>query len=332
VRLEITRLEGLRNDLVLRLDRGEIDHALLSVANRDRLMTLAGIPRHREATPAETRALSDSKVPLQTHLERLGLVDPSGRAAQRAVAITNRNLGTNHGHVAWQRAESPRTFVIQEDPIDRPSYSCLCAWRDGSISLDDLRFDRARDRVHGGHDHDDRDLTDELEWATAGERVLRDGQVARIDDIADHFYDLRHVLAYDDHREAGDQIRRNIYRGYPGEFRSNARKAWSELGVPRARYVHNAVGFSMNEIVVLQREGTIEDIGAALLAAGAEDGIILDNGGSVACWAWWVNAYAGGIVSPTVDYRPPGTSAIAFVLKGPRNIDLPGGSVSYSVV
>jgi hypothetical protein len=68
-----------------------------------------------------------------------------------------------------------------------------------------------------------------------------------------------------------------------------------------------------------------------LLAAGAEDGIILDNGGSVACWAWWVNAYAGGIVSPTVDYRPPGTSAIAFVLKGPRNIDLPGGSVSYSV-
>ena len=102
-------------------------------------------------------------------------------------------------------------------------------------------------------------------------------------------------------------------------------------GVPRARYVHNAIGFSTSDLVVLQREGTIEDIGAALLAAGAEDGIILDNGGSVACWAWWVNAYAGGIVSPTVDYRPPGTSAIAFVLKGPPNIDLPGGSVSYSV-
>ena len=45
--------------------------------------------------------------------------------------------------------------------------------------------------------------------------------------------------------------------------------------------------------------------------------MILDNGGSVACWVWWANLYAGGIVSPTVDYRPPGTSAIAFVLKGP---------------
>jgi hypothetical protein len=33
----------------------------------------------------------------------------------------------------------------------------------------------------------------------------------------------------------------------------------------------------------------------------------------------------------SVHYRPPGTSAIAFVLKGPRNIELPGGSVSYSV-
>lgn len=67
------------------------------------------------------------------------------------------------------------------------------------------------------------------------------------------------------------------------------------------------------------------------MAAGAEEGIILDNGGSIACWAWWVNANGGGIVLPTVDYRPPGTSAIAFVLKGPPNIDLPGGKVSYSV-
>ena len=83
---------------------------------------------------------------------------------------------------------------------------------------------------------------------------------------------------------------------------------------------------------VVQREGTIEEIGVALSTAGADDGMILDNGGSVACWAWWVNDYAGGLVSPTVDYRPDGTSVIAFVLKGPRTIDLPGGSVSFSVL
>ena len=33
-----------------------------------------------------------------------------------------------------------------------------------------------------------------------------------------------------------------------------------------------------------------------------------------------------------VDYRPDGTSAIAFILKGPMITDLPGGSVSYTVV
>jgi hypothetical protein len=87
----------------------------------------------------------------------------------------------------------------------------------------------------------------------------------------------------------------------------------------------------LRRLVVVQREGTVEELGAALEQAGAADGIILDNGGSVACWVWWANAYAGGLVSPTVDHRPPGTSAIAFVLKGPSNVTLPGGSVAFSV-
>ena len=52
--------------------------------------------------------------------------------------------------------------------------------------------------------------------------------------------------------------------------------------------------------------------------------MILDNGGSVVCWVWWANAYRGGIISPTVDYRPPGTSAIVFELKGPVNVEMPG--------
>jgi hypothetical protein len=64
----------------------------------------------------------------------------------------------------------------------------------------------------------------------------------------------------------------------------------------------------------------------ALKTAGARDGLILDNGGSIICWAWWVNEYAGGVISPTIGYRAPGTSAIAFVLKGPLRPRLPAGS------
>src|SRR5215204_2983298 len=110
MRLEIMRIEGLRNDLLLRLERAELARVELSVANRDRLMALPGMPRHRDATDDEARGIADAKLPIEVHLERLGVVDGEGRARRRAVAISNRNLGTNHGHVAWQRDQQPRAF------------------------------------------------------------------------------------------------------------------------------------------------------------------------------------------------------------------------------
>jgi hypothetical protein len=328
--LSITRLEGLRNDLLLRLDRAEIDSALLSIAHRDRLMKLPGIPRHRGATPEEQRILDDAKIPIEDHLRHLGVVDASGKAQRRAVAVSNRNLGTNHGHVAYQRLETPRVFLIREDPCDYPEYSCLTAWRSGALSIEALRFDTAGQRVHRAADG--QDLSEEVEWATFGQPVLRAGRVARFDEIADQFYDIRHVLAFDADHQEGDAHRRAIYRDYPGAFRENVKAAWTERGVPRARYFHHAIGTSSRAVILVQREGTIEEIGEALKAAGADDGVILDNGGSVACWVWWANQYAGGLVSPTVDYRPPGTSVIAFLLKGAARTDLPAGSSSYSVL
>jgi hypothetical protein len=326
MKLEITRIEGQRNDLLLRLDRAEIDTALLSVANRPQLLALPGMPRHRTATPAETAGIAEAKIPIEEHLWRLGVTDGGGKAQRRAIAISNRNLGTNQGHVAWQRTETPRIFRILEDPFGYPSHSCLSVRRDGRLSIDDLRFDLSRDRLYSAVD--DADLSEEVEWATFGQRVLRHGRVMGIDDLAGQFYDARHLLAFD---HAGERIRQEIYRDYPASFEANVRSAWRDSGVPRARYVHNAIGLSSSTLFVLQREGTIEEIGSALADAGADDGVILDNGGSIVCWVWWANAYAGGIVSPTIDYRPPGTSALAFLLKGPVAVDLPGGSVSYSV-
>jgi hypothetical protein len=206
----------------------------------------------------------------------------------------------------------------------------VAASRDGAVSIEDLRFDVARQRIRDARD--ERDVSDEIEWAAFGQRVLRQGRVARIEEIAHQFYDVRHVLAFEPRREEGEAIRRGLYAGYPHGFRDSIERAWRERGVPRARYYHNAIGVSADAIHLVQREGTVEEIGAALRDAGADDGIILDNGGSVACWAWWANDYAGGLVSPTVDYRPEGTSAIAFVLKGPARLDLPGGSVCFSVL
>ena len=70
-----------------------------------------------------------------------------------------------------------------------------------------LRFDSAQDRLH---DRDGRDVSDRIEWATFGQRVLRGGRVTPIEEIAAQFYDVRHVLAFDPHRDAGEQIRRRF--------------------------------------------------------------------------------------------------------------------------
>lgn len=328
MRLEINRVEGLRNDLLLRLERREIEAALLSISDRDRLMKLPGIPRHRDTTPDEHQGLSACRIPIDAHLRRLGVLDESGTLRKRAVAISNRNLGTNHGNLAWQRAATPRIFRIAEDPGDYPSHTCLTAWRGGGISIEPLTFDIDGDLIRDAQDG--RDLSDEIGWATFGQRVLHQGRVATIDEIAWQFYDIRHVLGFD--HQQGAEIRHMIYRDYPRGFRDNVEQAWREIGIPRARYFHNAIGLSSDSVIVLQQEGTVEEIGAALKAAGADDGLILDNGGSVVCWVWWANLYSGGTVSTTVDYRPDGTSAIAFLLKGPLMTDLPGGSVSYTVL
>src|SRR5687767_12675130 len=327
MRLEITRIEGLRNDLLLRIDRTEIAAARLSVADRARLMALAGMPRHRQPSADEARGLAEVKVPIEEHLRLLEVVGEDGHARQRAIAISNRNLGTNHGHIAWQRGQQPPIVRIGEDPSSFAARSCLTVRAGGRISIEDLTFDVEHGRLRAA---DATDVSAEIEWATYGQRVLGAGAVSRVEDVIADFYDLRHVLAFDHQHEQGERLRQEIYDGYPERFREQALRAWREHGVPRARYFHNAVGLSPTEVIVLQREGTVEEIGAALRDAGAEDGVILDNGGSVVCWVWWANDYRGGVVSPTVDYRPPGTSAIAFVLKGPLNVNLPGGSVSYS--
>jgi hypothetical protein len=329
MRLEVNRQEGLRNDLLLRLERAEIETAQLSVAHRDRLMALPGIPRHRAATAAEEDGLAGAKWPIADHLRHLGIVDRTGVAQKRAIAISNRNLGANHGHLAWQRDASPKILRVLEDPCDAVSYSCLTVDSDGVVAIEDLRFDCEGQRI--SRQGNGRDVSDVIEWATSGQRVLRDGVVSPIEEIAHHFYDIRHVLAFDGHSKDGGRIRDAIYQQYPQEFRRRVHRAWAELGVPRSRYFHNAIGVSSEAVFIVQREGTIEEIGEALKAAGARDGLILDNGGSVVCWAWWANQYAGATISTTIDYRPPGTSAIAFVLKGPLRPHLPGGSVSYSV-
>jgi hypothetical protein len=329
VEVELHRTHGVRNDLLVVIDRRDVDAALLNIANRDRLMRQPGLTRHRELTAEEREANRSCKIAFEEHLNCLGLLGADGRPRRRSVAIGNRNLGNNHGAIAWHADQTPPLFHVRDDPLNYPAYSCLIARRDGRLEIRDLRFSENGLRVHDAEQ--DLDLSEHVAWATYGQRVLRGGQVVHIEEIIDQFYDIRHVLAYDHNRPEGRKIASDLYQGYPDKFRANALHAWRDLGVPRNRYLHNCIGLSHDSIFILQREGTPEEVGHWLRESGAEDGIILDNGGSVACWAWWIYP-KGGFLFSAPDFRPPASSILAFILKAPVRVDLPGGSVSYTTV
>jgi len=103
------------------------------------------------------------------------------------------------------------------------------------------------------------------------------------------------------------------------------------------------LGLSKENVFILQREGTVEEVGHYLKDAGAQDGLILDNGASPFCYAWWScrtehwtrehpRTDRGGFLFTAPDFRPPASSVLVFILKGPAMTKLPSGSVSYSIV
>lgn len=324
--VKIRKTPGEANDLLAVIPRGEIEEVLLSIPERDKLMQQAGLPRHRDRKAGEKEKNAACKVPMDEHLKRLSVLDERGVPRRRVMAIGNRNLGNNHGFVAWQNDKRPKFFHIREDPLNYPSYSCLVSDYENRLSIRDIRCANQ----HVSCADDGTDMADQIRWATFGQCVLRAGIVVNIEDIIDQFYDIRHILAYDTNRPEGKEIAEGIFEEYPNGFREQALRALNELGVPRNRYLHNALGLSKENVYILQREGTPEEIAGWLRDAGAEDGIILDNGGSVACWAWWPGP-KGDFIFAAPDYRPPSSSILAFVLKGPVHTKLPGGSVAYAI-
>jgi hypothetical protein len=101
-----------------------------------------------------------------------------------------------------------------------------------AIATDDLRFDIATERLL---DSRDLDLSDDVDWAISGQRIVRRGAAVPIAETIDRFYDIRHVLAFDA-GAAGDAIRRSIYAGYAARFGANVREAWMTKRVPRALF------------------------------------------------------------------------------------------------
>ena len=326
--VRIRKSAGLHNDLLIVIPREEVEDAYLHIANRDRLRALPGLLRHTWQDRAEREAVNACKMPVEGHLRELsrrghGLVDDNGRPLRRVVAIGSRNTGNNHGFVAWQAGEDPPFFHVEGDPLGWPSYSCLVLNQAGRLAIRSLRF--REDRVLEGAC----DVTAEVAWCVYANWVLRAGRRIPVDEMIDEFYDILHVLALDRNRPEEKETLERLFREYPNRFRENALDCWRR-GVPRNRFLHNCLGMCDDNLYIMQREGTIEEVAEAMREAGARDGLILDNGGSPFCWAWWPHP-SGGFLFTAPDYRPHASCVLALVLRGGPGTAVPSGSVSHSV-
>jgi hypothetical protein len=326
--LEVTvrKTSGLHNDLLLRIPREELASVRLHIANRGGFLEEKGLLRGPEdQDKVERSRVAALKRPIEDHLQSLGLLE-DGIPNRRVVAVGCRNLGNNRGFHAWQRDESPRAFVIQGDSLPSQVLPLLACDRDGTLVLRHLRVTSETLRTADGAD-----CSDEFEWCAFANCVLRDGHLIPMEEMADRFYDIAHLIGISREAEGGRESWAKLFEGFSLRSREEIVGVLRECALPRNRFLHNAIGLSKDVIVILQREGTPEEIGAWLRDAGATDGFILDNGGSVFCWAWWVNQ-TGGYLFQAPDFRPPSSAILAFVLYGPARTALPPGSVSPTVV
>lgn len=271
------------------------------------------------------------------------LVDEHGLPARRLILVGNRNLGNNLWFVAWHKDQNPRCLHLRTEPVLERTYSCLVWYKDRDLAIEPLEFKRGHTDLLPYRASDGACMAEQISWCTYGQQVLRDGELVSIEEIIDEFYDIRHVLYYSvmgryDH---GQAELREIYQGYPETYKMKVVAAWRE-GRPRSRYLHNAVGAGPDQIIVLQRHGTVEEIGQWLRQEGAEDGIILDNGGSVFPRAWWPFrdtleaagkriARAGNVIFSAPGWRPLTISLVAFVLRGPPRHEEPPGTVAMAM-
>jgi len=309
------------------------------------------------------RGIRRYKVPPEEHLgpavgfedgsavHGLNLLDEHGRPSRRLILIGNRNLGNNPGFVAWHSEKSPQLFQLKGEKVQDRTFTMLTSWKNGDLSIEPMRFkpDRGSYKPYlpPGHPRKEEDIS----WCTFGQQVLRKGKIVPIEEIIDQFYDVRHVFWFPIHPigkercPAAEEELLGIYKKFldaPDAFRKTLLSEL-EAGRPRSRYLHNAIGIAPDRIVILQRHGTPEEIGQWLREEGAEDGLILDNGGSVFTWAWW--AYkdiirvddkrlvrTGNVIFSAPDWRPETISLVAFVLRGPARHVEPPGTIAMATV
>ena len=106
--------------------------------------------------------------------------------------VGNGNLTANYDFVAWIDG---RLFFIEDESVFKKLYTCIVVWKRGNITVEDIRFARENGDIRVLRHHTPEDITDQVEWATSGQPLVRNGEAIPLHEIAHLFYDARHLIS-----------------------------------------------------------------------------------------------------------------------------------------
>jgi hypothetical protein len=107
--------------------------------------------------------------------------------------VGNGNLLANFSFVAWSRGT---LYHLADEPVFKRSYTCIVSWKDGRITVEDLWFARENGNVIVLRKTDStvQDITDEIDFATSGQPLIRQSAALSLEQIAEQWYDTRHLV------------------------------------------------------------------------------------------------------------------------------------------
>ncbi|NQT15241.1 MAG: hypothetical protein HQ582_20965 [Planctomycetes bacterium] len=210
-----------------------------------------------------------------------------------------------------------RLFYLDEEPIDRRTYHCLCCFapegRPVRLQFRRVRFDRQADRAidaSGG------DLLEEgLLWAAALVPLVADGQPLGPVPIAQADYDLRQIVG-----RATEGPIRYAYQGWFDRWDARVEEIVSthqQAERPWETFYHSVLGLdAAGNAVIRQKEATLPDLADSLASEGIVAAGLLDSGGSSAIYDVWSASY----LNHGWYYRRPRGAILLFEFRWTRRL------------
>lgn len=137
--------------------------------------------------------------------EYTSLIPPGAKAV-----IPNGNLLWNDWFVAWMNG---KLYHRRGEPVNERTYSMLVVWKDGRVSIEDIRF--RNNKVIRITPSGEEEITDKVKFATFGEKILANNDFVPLTDVYGQFEDLRHLFTFprikwDDIKKLGFKVSGNL--------------------------------------------------------------------------------------------------------------------------